>query len=372
MAMKAMDFKRLNRVDLFRAVLRKGPAARAELASLLGVSLPTVATLVRELEALGLVESSGELPSTGGRKAAAVAPLPDARAAVGVDVTRNHLSMAAVNLRGELKGHERPHIKFEVSDGWSGRAGHMVRDFMERTGVTGDSCVGVGISLPGIISEDGATLQRSHLLDIRRHMRFTLPLGNGLPQRLFNDASAGCLTELWEAGEPGSFFFLSLSNSVGGALVIDGRLVTGANQRAGEVGHVTLRPDGERCYCGKDGHYDVYGSALNLADPAGGRLEDFFERAESGDRAFGRILSSYISSLALVSVNLRMLLDCDVVLGGYVGGFLGPHLARIRAKAAAMDTFQGNAGYIRLSRRKMEGAAVGAALHFIEEFIQGV
>ncbi|MDR1314408.1 MAG: ROK family transcriptional regulator [Deltaproteobacteria bacterium] len=367
-----MDVKRLNREDLFRAVVKRGRAARAELASMLGVSLPTVARLVRELSDMGLVEGAGELPSTGGRKAAAVSAAPDARFAVGVDVTRNHLSMAAVNLKGELKAHERPVLKYEPTDAWREEAGAVARGFMEGAGVAPERCAGVGISLPGIISEDGTELLRSHVLDVRKPARITLPLDPALPQRLFNDASAGCLTELWGQEEPGSFFYLSLSNSVGGALVIDGRMVPGDNQRSGEAGHVCLRPAGTRCYCGKDGHYDLYGSALNLADPAGGRLEDFFERAEAGEKAFERTLSQYLSSLALMCVNLRMLLDCGIVLGGYVGGFLGPHLPRLRARAAALDAFQNNADYLRLARRKMEGAAAGAALHYIEEFIRGV
>ncbi|MDR1081827.1 MAG: ROK family protein [Deltaproteobacteria bacterium] len=370
--MSAMDVKRHNRVELFRAVLKKGRAGRGELASELGLSLPTVAGLVRELSGLGVVEGAGELPSTGGRRASAVAAVPDARFAVGVDVTRNHLSMAVVNLKGEMKAHERPAVKFAPTEEWRRRAGETVAGFMDRAGAPPGLCCGVGISLPGIISEDGKKLLRSHMLDIRRPAGIVLPLDAGLPQRLFNDASAGCLTELWGEDEPGSFFYLSLSNSVGGALVIDGRMVAGDNQRAGEAGHVCLRPGGSRCYCGKYGHFDAFGSALKLADPAGGRLEDFFARAEAGERAFARALSSYLASLALMAVNLRMLLDCGIVLGGYVGGFLGPHLPRLRARAASLDAFQGTADYLRLSRRKMEGAAAGAALHFIEEFIRGL
>ncbi|MDR1040415.1 MAG: ROK family transcriptional regulator [Deltaproteobacteria bacterium] len=372
MAYNAMDAKKLNRVDLFRALLKKGRASRAELSVLLGVSLPTVARLVRELIDLGLVEGAGELPSTGGRKAAAVAPLPDAMSAVGVDVTRNHLSMAAVNLKGELKVHERPVLKYEPTEAWREEAGVAVRGFMERTGVSPEGCAGVGISLPGIISEDGTELLRSHVLDVKRPSRISLPLDSRLTQRLFNDASAGCLTELWGADDPESFFYLSLSNSVGGALVLGGRVFPGDNQRAGEAGHVCLRPGGARCYCGKEGHFDPYGSALNLAYPAGGRLEDFFAKVEGGDRAFAKELSAYLSGLALMVVNLRMLLDCAIVLGGYVGGFLGPYLPRLRTKVTALDSFQNNADYLRLSRRKVEGAAVGAALHFIEEFIRGV
>jgi hypothetical protein len=67
-----------------------------------------------------------------------------------------------------------------------------------------------------------------------------------------------------------------------------------------------------------------------------------------------------------------MRFDCDVVIGGCVGGFLGPYLADLKKRVSDLDSFQDNADYLRLCRYKMEGSAVGAALHFIDLFIDGV
>ena len=217
MPLSSMDVKRLNRILLYRAVLREDAISRNELSARLGLSLPTVAQSVKDLLDKGLVRETGTLASTGGRKAGVVSPLVDAKISLGVDVTRNHASLAAVNLRGEPKAHKRTQMKFVNSPEYFAAAGSLVRDFLERNEISADVLIGMGISLPGIVAEDGETLLNSHMLNIREPHRMAVRLERDLPTRLFNDASAACLAELWGDAGAGNFFFLSLSNSVGGA-----------------------------------------------------------------------------------------------------------------------------------------------------------
>jgi predicted NBD/HSP70 family sugar kinase len=370
MPLSNRDVKRHNRVNLYRAVLREESVSRNDLASRLGLSLPTVAQNLKELQDMGLIKEVGTLASTGGRKAAVLAPLPDARLSLGVDITRNHISLAAVNLAGETRRHLRAPLRFQNDEAYFATAAERAEGFIRDMDPGRDKLIGVGISFPGIVSGDGSALLGSHILNLGGPLALRLPLGREVPFRLFNDASAACLAELRKEGEgAGNFFFLSLSNSVGGALVIDGKIFPGENQRCGEVGHMCVDPKGLACYCGGAGHYDTYGSALRLATPAGGRLEDFFQGLEDGNEEYRGIFEGYLGMLALMVANLRMCFDCDIVLGGYVGGFLGPYVERLRGLVAGLDSFHGDTGYLRRCSYKMEGAAVGAALHFIDRFI---
>ena len=70
---------------------------------------------------------------------------------------------------------------------------------------------------------------------------------------MINDANAGCLAEAWADVSLRDAVYLSLSNSVGSAVLIGRRLYLGHNLRSGEVGHTTLVPGGRPCYCGKSG-----------------------------------------------------------------------------------------------------------------------
>ncbi|MDR1872082.1 MAG: ROK family transcriptional regulator [Deltaproteobacteria bacterium] len=374
MPLNSLDLKRLNRINLYRAILKEETVSRGELASRLGLSLPTVAQNVKDLFDQGLIQETGTLASTGGRKAGGLAPLANARLAAGADITRNHLSLALVNLKGEVLAWNRRQLKFANTPEYYAQAGAMVEGFLAENQVETERLLGLGVSLPGIVSEDGSALLYSHMLNLDGPLDIRLPLTKReVKQKLFNDATAACLAELWLSTQSQeSFFFFSLSNSVGGCLVIYGRIFPGHNQRAGETGHIIIDPHGPVCYCGVQGHYDSFGSALNLSTPAGGRLESFFEGLKDGNPEFTAIFEKYLESLAWIVVSLRALLDCDIVLGGYVGGFLGPYLEEIKRRVLALDTFKDESDYLRLSRHKMEGAAVGVALNYIDNFINSL
>ncbi|MFQ9679073.1 MAG: ROK family protein [Ruthenibacterium lactatiformans] len=107
---------------------------------------------------------------------------------------------------------------------------------------------------------------------------------------------------------------------MGSAVLIGRRLYLGHNLRSGEVGHTTLVPGGRPCYCGKSGCVDAYCRAGLLHGHTGGSLKDFFLRLHTGDAALRSVWDAYLDNVAVVVNNLRMMLDCDVILGGYVGG----------------------------------------------------
>ena len=67
--------------------------------------------------------------------------------------------------------------------------------------------------------------------------------------------------------------------------------------------------------------------------------------------------------------NIRMALDCDVVLGGYLSEYLEPYLPQLQAYAAANNTFEANADYLQMSVLRRHTVPLGAALHFIQAFL---
>lgn len=77
---------------------------------------------------------------------------------------------------------------------------------------------------------------------------------------------------------------------------------------------MTVVPDGEACYCGKKGCLDAYCSAKCLTE---GRVEDFFGRLVQGEPEEASLWDQYTTYLAIAVNNIHMVLDCDVVLGGY-------------------------------------------------------
>ena len=365
----SIDIKRANRRRLYRMLLANGKLSRQAIAAELSISLPTVGSILKELSAEGLVLEAGEMDSTGGRKAMAVSAVANARMAIGVDITRNHIGVVCVNLRGELLAHRRISKEFVCSAHFFQAVSEHIERFIADFELPAAPIIGAGVSIPGIVSDDGDAILDSHRLYISRQVKVDLSRYLPYDSRLFNDATAASLAETWNDGGQRNMVYISLSNSVGGAILINGRQIPGNSQRSGEFGHICVVPGGKPCYCGKLGHFDSYCSALALSEWQGETLEAFFEKLAAKDTHCAAVFDEYLDYLAIMIATLRMTFDCDIILGGYVGGFLGPYIKQLRPKVALHDTFQRRIDYIHPCRHKIETSAVGAALYYIESFI---
>ncbi len=372
MRLSNIEVKKQNRINVFKTVIEHDKVSRQEIASLLSLSLPTVGQNIKDLIALGLVAETGELVSTGGRRASSVSALPDSKIGIGLDITQNHVGLAASNLKGEVLEHVRFTQKFANTYDYYQSVANLTHSFIAQQGKNADKILGIGVSVPGIVSPNGKTLIRSHILNIKEPTEISLADSLDYEVRLCNDASAASLAELSVSPNLINMVYLSLSNSVGGAIILNGILVEGNNLHNAEFGHATLFPGGKQCYCGKAGHFDSYGSALSLTSYGDGRLESFFFKLEDKDPLYTKVFAEYLDNLALMISNIRVIFDCDIVLGGYVGSFLSPYLPEIKSRVEALDTFAEKATYLRTCRYKTEASAVGASLHFIDSFIQSI
>lgn len=343
-----------------------------ELAQKLGVSIPTAIDLTRSLARLKLAAECGVFGSTGGRKARAYAPVPAARQAIGVDITAGHVSLVTADLAGRVTQTRRHALPFARTPAYFEALARMVNELCADAGLPLAQALGVGLSIPGIVSEGEDLVLRSHALGIEglRVREFERCLG--APCRMLNDANAGCIAEVRQNEALRDAVYLSLSNSVGSAVLIGRRLYLGRNMRSGEVGHTTLVPGGLPCYCGKRGCADAYCRAGRLSEAADGSLRAFFELLHAGDAGAQKLWSTYLDDLAVVVNNLRMMFDCDIILGGYVGRYIGAELPELRRRAARLNTFETNADFLHACTYQNEAAALGAALCWVEDYLSAL
>ena len=364
-----MDVKRRNRTNTLRCILSCERISQMELSQQLALSWPTILQNVKELVELGLVQEVGQYESTGGRKAKAYAPVRDAKLAIGLDLTGNHVSVVLVDLSGQVVRYQRKSRPFSLDDAYLHGLGKLVQSVTEDV-CAGETVLGVGISLPGIVDSEAGLLRYSHILDLR-----DVPLGRlsrhiSYPCSFINDANAAGFAEIYGASTTGNLVYLSLSNSVGGAILAGGAPYMGNHLRAGEFGHNTLVPGGQRCYCGKEGCLDAYCSARVLSDKADGNLAAFFDGLREGDGEKQAVWRAYLEYLAIAVNNLHMSFDCDVIVGGYVGAFLEEFGGPFRPLLEERNTFQPESSYLKYCRYRLEASAVGAALTQVERFLQ--
>lgn len=369
------EIRQRNRSAALRELLRCDKITKPELAARLQLSLPTAGQLIEELIGQGLAQESGLAESAGGRRAVYFGARKNCRLAVGVDVTRHHLRLALLNLAGEVLCEQRVRLSFANNEAYKLQLQQKLEAFLQEHDVEPASLIGVGYSLPGIVSADRKHLELSHILGLMGPETFAPAHGLSCPYLCFNDADAACMLECHDRKEQGDFVFISLSDTVGGALVLNGQIQRGKNGRCGEIGHMCVAPEatGRLCYCGRRGHYDPYGSAERLTELADGSLEQFFQRLAQGDTRMEQAFEEYLDRLAAVVQNLAVFTDMDVVLGGYVGPYLSPYLERIKQKVNGMDSRQfASMNHICLCRHGADAAAVGSALPLIRQFIEAV
>lgn len=367
-----IEIKKINRNNIYRIVLAKGNTSKQEIAYQLKISIPTVSQNLNELIESGLVKENGSFQSTGGRKAKIISSNPMARVALGLDITPNHVNLVMVDLASQVLKSQRYRLPFQRGRGYYTALEKLIGDMVKSSKVLPEHILGVGVSLPAIIGSDGRSVLYAPLFDNLTGLYDELADYIKYSYHFMNDANAGGFAELYGNRSGRNVLYLSLSNSVGGAVCMNGKLYYGEDMRSGEFGHMTLVPGGRRCYCGNYGCVDSYCSALLLSNVTEGNLALFFEKLAEGDPACKKAWEEYVYYLVIVINNLNVSFDCEVLLGGYVGRYLGPHLDEIRERAVERCNFNMKPASIQVSRLNQEASAMGAALYYIDEFISQI
>lgn len=361
--------KNLAKTKIVEYILNHKVTSKVELSRQLDLSMPTVLSNVKELMEKGLVTEVGEYESTGGRKAKSLGVVKGFCYAMGMNITANHVGMVLINLCGEIVYQDRKRLKFAPDIAYCQALADMADEFLKSAG-SEKEVLGIGIALPGILNVREMLLVRSHALQLENYSLKMMEQMLPLPVYFENDANAAMMAENFQ--EYTDAVYLSLNNTLGGAVFINGRLFTGQNRRAGEFGHMVLVPKGRPCYCGKSGCADAYCSAGALSSQADESLECFMERLEKKEAGAVRIWDEYLDHLAVLVTNLRMAYDTDIILGGDVGGYLPKYLLDLSEKVFRHNMFDGDISYLKTCSYQKEASAVGAAKHFFTLFIQQI
>lgn len=233
-----------------------------------------------------------------------------------------------------------------------------------------EKLLGIGISIPGIIHQKERFVIKSHALQLENYSLNFLEQSFSYPVYFENDANAAMMAE--DLHKYKNAIYLSLNHTLGGAFCIDGKLFPGLNQKAGEFGHMILVPKGRKCYCGKLGCADAYCAASVLTDGGQIPLEQFMAKLRQNDPAAKKKWEDYLDSLAILISNLRMAYDMDLILGGEAGGYLSEYMISLGEKVLSYNRFDRDTRYLKNCSYAREASAIGAAKHFLSDFIKNI
>ena len=361
----------INRKRVLKLLYQEKTLTRREISDILVISLPTVSKLVDSLLEEGFVTEGGRQQSTGGRKPRLIAFAPTSRYAVGVDIRPQGLRFVASDLWGYICLSQVCDIVFEDTPAyWEAFVQHT-ENFIDMTTFGRDILIGVGITLSGTIAKEKPLVEYSSTLGIKNVDLSFLQSRLPYPLMFLNDAYAAGYTEFWNSSRLNLMFYLSISEGISGAIMIQNELFTGFNNRAGSVGHITIQPTGGKaCTCGKTGCFEAYCGVKALTEPFAEALPVFFSQLAAGEPRHKAVWDEYLSHLAIGISNIRQCLDIAIIIGGQLGPYIGDYLPELFAHICAISSFpEKNRLYINAARFGKDASALGVALQLINKFL---
>ena len=246
---------------------------------------------------------------------------------IGIDFGGTKIEAAALDTAGQFITRVRT-----PNPGSYDAAIRDVRDLIARAEQAAGDTGTIGVGMPGSISPRDGLMRNANAVFLNgRPFREDLESAIGRPVRMANDANCMALSEAVDGAAAGarSAFAVIVGTGVGGGLVVDGRIVEGANGMGGEWGHVPLpwmtqaEFPGPECWCGQRGCLDMLISGTGFRQDHAARTGELLdgpaivEAAARGDAGAVASLDAYVDRLGRALAMIANIIDPDVfVMGG--------------------------------------------------------
>lgn len=299
------DLKIENRRRIIKAILTGAPLSRTELSQQTGLSKMSVSNVVSDLIADGIVRETDKVKTPYGRSPVNLEICPDGRRFIGLYISRDALTAGLCDMTGHMVQTCHIPLAEETNDTLMDKLCGVIDTLMT---VKGPTPAAIGIASIGPLDRrSGVILTPPNFYHVHNLPVVTLLTGRyGLPVFLDNDTNACAVAEQYfgQARHQSNVIFLGVSNGIGAGVIVGGRLCSGTNGLAGEVGHITVDVNGPRCSCGNTGCLELYASIRQ--DCSG--LSDAEKEAEAAR------ICPYLAAGCVTLINL---FDPEVIYLGY-------------------------------------------------------
>lgn len=333
----------MNERAVFSEVFRLGRASRPELAGITGLSKPTVAGALNNLEEAGLLRHVGLRAGPAGRPGALYEVCPEAGYVLAVDIGRAFVRTALANLIGDIVAQEEEPSRGSDDRELLAQITHLTQKLTTIAGITPQDITLAAFGTPGIQDQANGSLRLAPNLPgwEQPHSLDRLRAVTGGTYMVENDTNLAAIGEArYGLGrDVHHFVYMSIGTGMGMGIVIDGTLYRGSRQAAGEIGYLPVGagdPLLEQPGSHRRGMFESVASAAGLvatAQRAGMKrvetAKDVLDAARRGGKAAQRAVDREIDYLTTALAGVIAVLDPElVVLGGGVGGHADDLLTR--------------------------------------------
>jgi predicted NBD/HSP70 family sugar kinase len=298
---------------VLQTIVDRGPISRAELARTTELGKATVSDIAGALIGEGLVVEVGRGTSTGGKPPTLLELDPEGRFAVGVDLSRRPFEAALLNLRGRIVARQQGKALAPEGRDAVEEVHRLVTNLI---GVAGAPALGIGLAVPGAVSDDGVVVAAESLGWSDLDLQSALEDVYEIPTHIAGDAEAAALAEFGRSrsAADADLLYVKVDDRITVAIVSSGEIHR-ASRRGGELTHLSVPGSLEECSCGRRG---CLGTVVSVTAMLGADFAELSSEARTSlgaetepdvgpaARALGGVLAPIIAAI-----------DIDhVVLGG--------------------------------------------------------
>lgn len=298
---------------------------------------------------------------------------------IGIDIGGTFIKAAIVEKGGKIvlssktptpkNGEDIPEKTVEI-----------IGELLEKTSLGTNDIESIGIGVPGVCdSKKGVIVNCPNIENCKEiaicdyiEKRF------GVKTFLDNDANCAALGEyLVSEKKCDSFVFVTLGTGVGGGIIINGKILRGINSAAGEIGHIVLKKDGERCNCGRRGCWERYasvtalvrqGKKAGMTGNVSGR--SIFADLNRGSVKAREVIDGWLSYVAEGICDLVNIFQPDeIVIGGGIsreGDIIIEPIKKFVGEHSITDSRYGKNTCIKVSRLFNDAGVVGASFLYTQ------
>ncbi|MFU2047297.1 ROK family protein [Avibacterium gallinarum] len=365
-----IDIKEKNYRQIYKLFFENGALAKPQIAKTLGLSLPTVVHNINKLLFENKIKEYGLAPSQGGRPATAYTLIPDAFIAIGVEIQQKDIKVLALNLKGKTTALKIFPAPFSNTEKYITEICHHIHSFITEHQYEPQQILGIGISIQGIVNHTGDSILYGRVLDCEKLNIIQIQQHFNVPVKFFHDVKCAAAAELWTVKYIDNAIYVSISEHLGGAIILNNQIDLGKQGYSGALEHLQINPTGKACYCGKKGCLETYCSVSALIAPSES-LTQFFTKLEQNDSNTLQRWNNYLDALAQGLNYVYLLLERDIILGGEIAQYLYQTdiIEQLQQRIEKLNPFPIKGQFIRIAEQHNNATAMGAALPFITAYL---
>lgn len=364
------QIKQNNRSLIYHYIYQNRKVSQQDISYDLRLSRPTVTANLTDLENDGLIQKNGQMDTEFvGRKASAYSIVSDFRIGIGVEILKKEVKMIAVNLYGEKIDRLVFEMNYENKESYFKAVCEKILEFKNAINISDERILGIGFAMQALISPDKQTIIYGKILSCTGLSIAAFTKYLPYPCSFVHDADAAAISELWISPELQDAFYLSISKHLGAAIISKREIAVGKHGHNSTIEHMEMQPGGALCYCGKNGCMETLCSLSALLCEKESP-DDFFRNLRLKSPSYVNRWSLFLTNLAKAINLLHLIYDTDFILGGYLAPYLQEEdLAFMHHKIRDMTPFDESADFLLISKMPKHNITIGAALPYIQAFL---